>query len=179
MEAQVNKSDSGGAERRYSNSIDYLLASIVYLGTNDYWWARTPKTMADELQLDQYELENVFRAFPGLFRKSVRVSKDNKQNHYSLQARYAKREGPDFSEPDETTMIEPLKPDKLQLLIDFVLKMAEQEAKEADQKLTRLEQAQSRSASLRANFVAVGAAVIAAIAAIASTWLAHVWHTKC
>jgi hypothetical protein len=45
------------------------------------------------------------------------------------------------------------------VIIDFVLKMAEQEVRQ-------IERQQSRVNSLRTNFVAVGAAMIAAIAAI-------------
>jgi hypothetical protein len=153
---------------KYSDNIDYLFASITYLGTHTFWWARSPLAMARELQLDEIRLQNVFNGFPGIFRKSVRTAENTGQHFYSLQARYAQRKGGDVSDPEQESYIKPLDPDHLRLILDFVLKMAEQEAKEADQELRRLEQRQSRATSLRANFVAVGAAIISAIAAIAA-----------
>jgi hypothetical protein len=160
-------SGSHRIKTRYSDSIDYLVATIIYLGTNDTWWARTPKTMADELQLKEHALKMVYEDFPGLFRKSARVSQENGQSHYSLQARYARRQGPDFSEPDETTHIAPLDLDQLNLLLEFV-------AKQPDRELTRLAQEQSNRAGLRTNFVAAGAAIIAALAAIAGALIPKV-----
>ena len=34
---------------RYSKHIDYLIPSIIYLGTQEYWWARSPSAMAEQL----------------------------------------------------------------------------------------------------------------------------------
>jgi hypothetical protein len=71
----------------------------------------------------------------------------------------AQRKGGDVSDPEQLSAIDPLPSDKLQVVVNFVLKMAEQEAKEDDQVAYR------RSA-LRANIVAVGAAILSAFAAI-------------
>jgi hypothetical protein len=108
----------------------------------------------------------VFEAFPGIFRKSMRTAQDTGQHFYSLQARYAQRDGGDVKDPDQQSYIRPLVPDQLKVIIDFVLKMAEHEVR-------RVEQQQSRINNLRANFVAVGAATIAAIAAIIAAVLRH------
>jgi hypothetical protein len=83
---------------KYSNNIDYLFASIIYLGTHTYWWARSPQSMARELQLDERRLQEVFEAFPGIFRKSVRTDRDTQQHYYALQARYAQKEGGDVQD---------------------------------------------------------------------------------
>jgi hypothetical protein len=150
----------------HSNRIDYLFASITYLGTHTFWWARSPKKMASELQLDEKKLLEVFEGFPGIFRKSEKTAQDTGQHFYSLQARYAQRDGGDVRDPDQQSYIKPLAPDQLKVIIDFVLKMAEQEARQ-------IEQQQSLRNNLRANFVAVGAAMIAATAAIIAALLHH------
>jgi hypothetical protein len=151
---------------RYSDNIDYLFASIMYLGTHTYWWARSPQALAGELQLDEEKLQTVFDGFPGIFRKSVRTNKTTGQHFYALQARYAQRGGGDVKDPEQQSLIEPLGPDKLQVVINFVIKMAEQEAKEDDQE-------QVRKSALRANIVAVGAAVVSAVAAIIAATIRH------
>jgi hypothetical protein len=151
---------------RYSDNVDYLFASIIYLGTHTFWWARSPQKMAQELRLDEKKLNAAFDGFPGLFRKSVRTNPETGQHFYALQARYAQREGGDIDDPEQETEIAPLKPEKLQLLIDFVHKMAEQENKADDREATK------RSA-WRANGVAAGAAVLAACAAIAAASIHH------
>jgi hypothetical protein len=159
-------------QMKYSDSIDYLFATIMYLGTHTYWWARSPKAMAAELQLDEKKLQEVFDGFSGIFRKSERMSPETGQHFYSLQARYAQRDGGDVSDPDQQSYIRPLGPDHLKVIIDFVLKMAEQEVKQIDQQ-------QSRVNNLRTNFVAAGAAMIAAIAAILAAVLRTVsWRKR-
>jgi uncharacterized protein YbdZ (MbtH family) len=111
---------------KYSRHIDYLIASIFYLGTQDYWWARTPLMMAQELALNEAKLELVFEAFPGIFRRSLSPDKENGQLMYSLQARYAGKDHK--TQPDtQYSRIEPLSTDKIRLLQEFVLKSAEDE----------------------------------------------------
>ena len=111
---------------KYSHNIDYLISSIIYLGTHSYYWARSPSTMASELSLDSGRLESVFDGFPGIFRKSKRLA-DNGQHYYALQARYAQRKGGDTEDPDKLTFISALDAKKLELLIGFVTKMADDE----------------------------------------------------
>ena len=79
----------------------------------------------------------------------------------ALQARYAQREGMDTSDPEEVSFIPPLDKDKLQLVINVTTQAAE---------------AECRGASWRAwltGSVAMTAAIISAIAAIASAILHH------
>lgn len=112
----------GKPRPRYSDHIDYLLASIVYLGTNEEFLSRTPSRLANELALDQDRLIATFTAFPGIFRKSSTLS-DTGENRYSLQARYALRVRVDGSEDDFPV----LPSETLRLLYDFVQKSADEE----------------------------------------------------
>jgi hypothetical protein len=59
---------------KYFKNLDYLMASIIYLGTHEYWWARSPTAMAKELGLDSGKLQAIFDSFPGIYRKSERKS---------------------------------------------------------------------------------------------------------
>lgn len=59
---------------KYVRRVDYLVASIIYLGTHSYYWARSPQALARELSMDADELQEVFNSFPGLFRKSHRLA---------------------------------------------------------------------------------------------------------
>ena len=82
--------------------------------------------LARELSLDEKKLQRIFDGFPGIFRKSQRFAPHG-QHYYSLQARYAQREGKDTSDPDEISFIDRLDADRLGMLLDFVLKMTEHE----------------------------------------------------
>ena len=136
---------------RYSKDIDYLVSSIIYLATHSYYWARSPRALAIELSLNEERLTQVFNGFPGIFRKSSSIT-ENGQHYYSLQARYAQREGKDTVEPDKVSYIEPLSTNKISLLLEFVQNMAEHE--NLDQRLWRQ------------NSVAVAAAVVSAVTAV-------------
>lgn len=97
---------------RYSAHIDYLVASVLYLGIQDNWWARTPKAMAHELSLEETELRTVFEGFAGIFRKSHIVDEATGQHMYALQARYAQKDGK--APPDKRiSYIPPLETDKI------------------------------------------------------------------
>ena len=111
---------------KYSHNIDYLVSAIVYLGTHTYWWGRTCKNMAKELNLDAGRLHAVFEGFPGIFRKSQKLSSEGTP-FYSLQARYAQYEAKQGEEPESVSDIAPLNNERLRLLLDFVQKMAEHE----------------------------------------------------
>jgi hypothetical protein len=136
---------------KYKDNVDYLVSSIIYLGTHGFYWARSSSNLAAELSVDQDKLTRVFEGFPGLFRRSRRVG-PNGQPYYALQARYAQREGGDVADPEEVSYIAPLTVDKLKMLTDFVLESAEAERT-------------SRRANI-ANAFSTAAAVLAAATAI-------------
>ncbi len=135
---------------KYSVHIDYLIASVIYLGTQRGWWARRPSNLAYELSLDRDKLELVFEAFPGIFRKSANPS-DNGEHFYSLQARYAQRD--DYGQAEEKTDIPPLSVETVKLIYDFILKAADDEG--------------VRSRTLLGNAIAIGVALVGAVTAIA------------
>jgi hypothetical protein len=141
---------------KYSNNVDYLISSIIYLGTHNYWWGRTPVNMAKELGMDGTRLANVLAGFPGLFRRSKEPALNN-QYYYSLQARYAQYDAKEGEEPETLSDIAPVNVEKLKLLLDFVLKMAEQEKMDRRGWIT--------------GGIAVAAAVIAAIAAVTAAFI--------
>ncbi len=136
---------------KYSNDIDYLMAAVLYLGSQNFFWARTPRHMASELSLGEDKLQRVFDGYPGIFRKSAKPSK-NGQHFYSLQARYAQREGGDTAEPEQISHIAPLSDDRIKLLVDFVRTSASEEVES--------------SRRLWAIWVAACAAVVSAATAI-------------
>ncbi|HEX6374943.1 MAG TPA: hypothetical protein VFZ91_04405 [Allosphingosinicella sp.] len=139
---------------KYSDHVDYLVASVIYLATQRGWWARTPSAMAGELSLDENRLLTVFEGFPGLFRRSKRVS-PNGQHYYSLQARYAQRD--EYQVKEEVTDIFPLETDKIRLIYDFILKSADDE--------------RTGRRWLVGNSIAVCAAVISAATAVIVAYL--------
>jgi len=134
---------------KYSDNIEYLTASVIYLATQTGWWARTPAALAAELSLDHAKLKMVFEAFPGIFRKSMRPSNTG-EHYFSLQARYAQRT--DYGQAEEVTDIPPLGTDHIRLIYDFILKAADDE--------------RAAKRALIGNSIAVLAAITAAIAAI-------------
>ena len=143
---------------RYSDHIDYLVSSLVYLSSHSYYWARSPTNMATELSLDAERLRKVFDGFPGLYRRSVRTSSSG-EHYYAVQARYAQREGGDIGDPEQISYIAPLPTERLKLIIDFVVHSAEAER-----------------ASRRAwvvNTVSMTAAIVAATAAVTVALLKH------
>ena len=142
---------------RYSDNIQYLVPSSMYLGTNAGWWARSAGNMAFELSLDEGRLLAVFEGFPAVFRKSRIVDQQTGQHFFALQARYAQRVGGNLDEAERAIDVPPLATDHLKLVVDFVLRMAE------DERVARR--------TWIANGIAIAAAVVAACAAIAAAGL--------
>jgi len=139
---------------RYSDHVDYLIASVIYLGTQPSWWARRAVHLAAELSLDEAQLLTVFDGFPGIFRKSGWTDEDQR-HFYSLQARYAQRT--DYSAHEREIDIPPLQSDRIRLIYDFIVKSADDE--------------RTRFRALVGNGIAVAAAVISAMTAILVAYL--------
>lgn len=139
---------------KYSDNVDYLIASVIYLATQRGWWARTPANLAEELSLDRKRLAQVFEGFPGIFRKSKRPSPTG-EHYFALQARYALRT--DYGQKEESTDILPLKTEEVRLIYDFVLKSADDE--------------KARHRMFIGNSIAVGAAIVSAATAILVAYL--------
>ena len=136
---------------KYSEHQEYLVAAIIHLGMYQHLWARSAEQMSLETALDENQLSSVFEGFPGLFRLSRSLS-DEGERRYSLQMRYAQRTTPYGKGSPTSKEIPPLSMEQLQPLLDYVATMAESE--------------RNRSSAINQNWVAVGSAVIAAIAAV-------------
>lgn len=139
---------------KYSENIEYLTASVIYLAIQRGWWARTPAAMASELALNHSKLVEVFNGFPGIFRRSALPSETG-EHYYSLQARYAQLT--DYDRDERTADIPPLDADRIRLIYDFILRAADDE--------------RSAKRALIGNSISVGAAVIAAISAIVTAYI--------
>ena len=145
---------------KYANNIDLLVTCIIYLGTIKKRWGRSPRGLADELGLEEKDLQRLFDQFPNLFRQTDHLSKENGQLCYVLQARHAQRDD-DYRTRDvgDDKSLAPLDKDKLELLINFVTQMAEQE--------------RSGRRAMWTTSVAASAAVVSAAAAVATALLKH------
>lgn len=132
---------------KYSQNVDYLVSTILYLASHGDYWARTPSGLAAELSLDAPRLTEVFDAFPGIYHRSPKPGDDG-EHFYALQARYAQREG----RGQEPKSIAALPTEKIDMLLNFVLTMTEQEKTVRQVRLS--------------NWFAAGAAIVAAGAAI-------------
>ena|SRR6185437_4851803 len=140
---------------KYSDNLDYLIAAIIYLGTQTDYWGRTPSGLSSELRLDKNKLTSVLESFQGIFRRTEKKS-ENGEYYFSLQARHAQREGSSTGDPRGCEAIQPLGNDRMRLVIDFVTLMATQE--------------QAVLVNRRSNFTATICAVIAAGAALYATF---------
>ena len=138
--------------RDYSDNLDYLIGAITHLASSERFWARTPGDMARELSMDESRLATMLERFPGLFRRSGNVAQSG-QHFYSLQARYVNRPRNIDDTALEHEMIAPLAAEQSTQLLNFVLQAAQAEMHISDAR--------------RANFIAVGAAVLSSLTAIA------------
>lgn len=142
------------AHLRYSDHVDYLIASVIYLGTQPGWWARRAVHLAAELSLDETRLLVVFDGFPGIFRKSGWTDEEHR-HFYSLQARYAQRT--DYGGHEREIDIPPLDSDRVRLIYDFIVKSADDE--------------RNRARARIGNGIAVTAAVISSLTALLVAYL--------
>lgn len=152
---------------KYSDNLETLIALTIHLAQYEKK-SRTPRMLAKYTSLNYEDVRFVVKNFKGLFRESIGVSKHdkdpegNKEHFYWLQIRYARwyLEGKrDEDNPeDEGAPAEPLPPEYLVALLDFIAKMVEQEKTESRQ--------------VSANIVAIVASIIALVAAIGAAIIA-------
>jgi hypothetical protein len=151
---------------RYSENIDYLVPVIMYLGTDRYDWSGTPRELAEELSIDATRLAKVLDAFPALFRR-LETRHEDGQIYYALHSRYALNtryiaEGVNLDgarETHEVLEVRPLDSEKLEFLLNFVLKMADSETMVMTNR--------------RTNVFAIIAVVVSAAALIVAALLKH------
>jgi hypothetical protein len=138
------------------DDIEYLVPLISYLGSNPYWWARSAPSLAKELSLDECRIQAIFERHPMIFRKS-RYIEESKAHSYALQMRYAQRTDGKTDHPPQVSVFPVLSEAQVIALIEFLVKVSTLETG-------------VRSAT-RSSYVAVGASIIAALAAIAAAFI--------
>jgi hypothetical protein len=139
---------------RYSESLDILTALVTYLALTNRK-SRTAPGLATDLSLPQAGVEAACAQFPGIFRRSARLSPDGLP-YYTLHARYAMRTASD----DESDLPE-LHGDLLRVVLEFLVARAQAEQAEAHFAL-------SLKSTERNARVAAMAALLSAVAAIAA-----------
>ncbi len=138
-------------KKEYSSHVDTLIALVTNLAATQ-WKSRTPKILAQELALDHDEVANVLKNFRGLFRESYKTANYG-EHYYWLQLRWARKHLEEVESSDEDLGLkDPLPPEQVSALLNFILTMVEQEQTSKRQSVT--------------NWIATGAAVVAALAAI-------------
>lgn len=149
--------------QKYAANADYLVALIVYLGTTPKWWSRSPPRLAKDLSLSEPKVRDVLDRFPNLFRKSEYQKRDAPEHTYSLQARYAQIRAGKTRVPDSDsfdyeneTIPDPVSTDVMEMLLRYVSEQVFHE-REGNK-----------------NWIALGASIVAAIAAIAAAILSGI-----
>ena len=128
--------------KKYSENLDTLIALTTHLAMSEYK-SRTPSAMSADLGLDYENVLHVLKAFTGIFRQSKKVSKKdiepngNSEHFYWLQLRYARWYLENKNEEDER-LEPPLEAEYLVALLDFIVKMVEQEKAESRQYSTNI-----------------------------------------
>lgn len=139
--------------RHILEDIEYLVPLISYLGSNPYWWARSAPSLAKELSLDAGRVQAIFERHPMIFRKSRYIG-ESQAHSYALQMRYAQRRDGDTDQPPQVSAFPVLSESQVIALIEFLVKVSTLETG-------------VRSAT-RSAYIAVGAAIVSALAAIAA-----------
>ena len=141
----------------YTTHLDTLIALITHLSLTAME-SRTPPWVAKDLSLDLEEVRATFDAFPGIFRRSPKRSREGNEHYYTVHARYAlRRRGAADEEP-----LPELRPEIMKALLDLVSQRA---AAEAEERRFALE---LRHTSRNARIAAVAACVAALLAAAAA-----------
>jgi len=116
----------------YSHHLDTIVALVSYLAITNAK-SRTPSRLATDLSLDEKEVQFVLDNFKSLFRKSKKPSPQNTQYFYTLHTRYAFRS--QATDDDDDVIREPLPPDYLSKILDFISNAAFIEHEQEKQKI--------------------------------------------
>lgn len=138
------------------DDIEYLIPLISYLGSNPVWWARSAPSLSRELALDENRVQATFERHPMIFRKS-RFIEESDAYSYALHMRYAQRSDGETENPPQVSAFPVLSEVQLLALVEFLIKVSTLDTG-------------VRSAT-RNSYVAVGASILAAIAALTGTLL--------
>lgn len=106
----------------YSLHYETLTAVVTHLAVNK-WALRQPQGIANDLSIDVADVKVVLKEFKGMFRESVKKSKDHSDHFYSLHLRHS-RQAIDEKEVERP----PLDSEYLIPLLEFISKKSIQEA---------------------------------------------------
>jgi hypothetical protein len=146
---------------RYLDHLDILIALATYLALTPRM-SRTSPGLASGLSLPEADVRATLDAFPAVFRKSPKPSTEG-EYYYTLHARYALREADAKADIQD---VAELRSELLATLLQFVSHQAAQESS-VDQFQRQL------GHSLRATWIAAGAAVLAAVLAAVAAIVAQ------
>ncbi|GAG70467.1 unnamed protein product, partial [marine sediment metagenome] len=143
---------------KYSDHLETIVALVTHLAMTRHK-SRTPTILSSDLSLDHSEVSLVLNSFKGLFRESIKTTKQKDsgyvEHYYWLQLRYARwwlEEQQMFDEDNQA----PLEPEYIGMLLSFISAMVEQE--KAEERQTKV-----NYFSLTASICALVASIIAAI----------------
>lgn len=140
---------------KYSNDLDILIALITYLAFSQYKSMR-PSKLAERLALELAPVRKVLDSYKGIFRKSFNTQGETGEHYYTLHMRYALRydEGEHNNGQEEGLK---LSSDQVSILLKFVIDKAAQE--------------NTLKSERKKNLITMGAAIIAAVAAVTAAIL--------
>lgn len=132
---------------KYGDHFNVLVALIAHMAVGQ-WPHRSVSGLAQDTSITEGDILGTLKAFKGLFRESSTRTKQG-EAQFALHLRYAKTRHGDHGEP---ASLDPLTQEDLSGLLGFVTERANQEA--------------LSSQASRMNWIAVGCAIVSAIAAI-------------
>ncbi len=135
--------------KSYSNDLAILTVLITHLGACKLK-SKSASKLAEDLSLSKITISNVFDQYPELFVEAGNSKKYKDEKTYTLHLRYALRWTDKNSDGDDVR--KPIEAEHLSTLLRFIDNQASQENAAKRQKI--------------ANYISVGAAVFAALAAI-------------
>lgn len=168
--SDIPASDVTGADSKfYSENMDTLVALISYLATMKNL-SRSPTMIARTLGLEASKVIYALKHGKALFRESKGISSGSGEHFYTLHTRYGLRSQGDEDDGGDVAR-DPLTPDQISPLIEFVTRMAEQEH-ESRRMMTMVAEArdsarQSRQWSMITTIVAAGVALLVGVIEIA------------
>jgi hypothetical protein len=148
---------------KYSDHFDTIIALISHLSMCKYD-SRTLPNLSKDIGINNNEVEKVVNGFPGIFRKSINVSRSG-EAYYTLQMRYARRwrgmiDEDEINEDPKAEESPFVEDEYISLLFEFVTNMVNQEKEDWRNRLTN-------TFTIVASLIAFIASIIALVANIA------------
>jgi len=153
--------NSHAESRFYSENLDTHVALISYLATMKNL-SRSPTMIARTLGMDTDKVLFALDHGKALFRKSRAVSSGSGEHFYTLHTRYGLRSQGEQDDGEDIARA-PLTPEQISPMLDFVVRMAEQE--HAGQRMMKIVE-ETRDSAKKSRIWSMCTAFIAALAVI-------------